>query len=209
MHPRLTVVDHPLAARHLAVLRDERTDSPTFRAVLSDVSMLLLYEALRDLRVTETTVRTPLEDAPARRLADDLVVVAIMRAGLGMVDGALRLVPEARVGHLGVYRDEQALQPVNYYESLPPDLGGSEVVIADPMLATGGSAAHALDVVKGHAPHGIRFVCLVASPEGLARLAESHPDVPVTTATVDDRLDERGYIRPGLGDAGDRLYGTT
>ncbi len=209
MHPRLTVVDHPLAARHLAVLRDAQTDSPTFRAVLSDVSMLLLYEALRDLRVTETTVRTPLEDAPARRLADDIVVVAIMRAGLGMVDGALRLVPEARVGHLGVYRDEEALQPVNYYESLPPKLEGSEVVIADPMLATGGSAAHALDVVKSQSPKAVRFVCMVASPEGLERLAESHPDVPVTTATVDRSLDERGYIRPGLGDAGDRLYGTT
>jgi uracil phosphoribosyltransferase len=209
MHPRLTVVDHPLAARHLAVLRDAGTDSPTFRAVLSDVSMLLLYEALRDLRVTETTVRTPLEDAPARRLADDIVVVAIMRAGLGMVDGALRLVPEARVGHLGVYRDEEALRPVNYYESLPPGLEGSEVVVADPMLATGGSAAHALDVVKAHHPHDMRFVCMVASPEGLERLAESHPDVPVTTAAVDRGLDERGYIRPGLGDAGDRLYGTT
>ncbi len=209
MHPRLTVVDHPLAARHLAVLRDAQTDSPTFRAVLSDVSMLLLYEALRDLRVTETTVRTPLEDAPARRLADDIVVVAIMRAGLGMVDGALRLVPEARVGHLGVYRDEEALRPVNYYESLPPGLEGSEVVIADPMLATGGSAAHALDVVKSHSPKAVRFVCMVASPEGLERLAESHSDVPVTTATVDRCLDERGYIRPGLGDAGDRLYGTT
>ncbi len=209
MHPRLTVVDHPLAARHLAVLRDAQTDSPTFRAVLSDVSMLLLYEALRDLRVTETTVRTPLEDAPARRLADDIVVVAIMRAGLGMVDGALRLVPEARVGHLGVYRDEEALRPVNYYESLPPGLEGSEVVIADPMLATGGSAAHALDVVKSQSPKAVRFVCMVASPEGLERLAESHPDVPVTTATVDRCLDERGYIRPGLGDAGDRLYGTT
>ncbi len=209
MHPRLTVVDHPLAARHLAVLRDAQTDSPTFRAVLSDVSMLLLYEALRDLRVTETTVRTPLEDAPARRLADDIVVVAIMRAGLGMVDGALRLVPEARVGHLGVYRDEEALRPVNYYESLPPGLEGSEVVIADPMLATGGSAAHALVVVKSHSPKAVRFVCMVASPEGLERLAESHPDVPVTTATVDRCLDERGYIRPGLGDAGDRLYGTT
>jgi len=203
------VVDHPLAARHLAVLRDASTDSQTFRAVLSDVSMLLLYEALRDLRVTETSVRTPLEDAPARRLADDIVVVAIMRAGLGMVDGALRLVPEARVGHLGVYRDEEALQPVNYYESLPPHLEGSEVVIADPMLATGGSAAHAFDVVKAHHPQSIRFVCLVAAPEGLQKLADAHPDVPVTTATVDDRLDERGYIRPGLGDAGDRLYGTT
>jgi uracil phosphoribosyltransferase len=209
MHPRLTVVDHPLAARHLAVLRDRATPSPTFRAVLSDVSMLLLYEALRDLRVDDRTVETPLEPAPARRLADDIVVVAIMRAGLGMVDGALRLVPEARVGHLGVYRDEEALQPVNYYESLPPALGGSEVVVVDPMLATGGSAVHALDVVERHGPARTRLVCLVAAPEGLQALATAHPDVPVTVAAVDDKLDERGYIRPGLGDAGDRLFGTT
>ena len=209
MHPRLTVADHPLVARHLAVLRDERTDSATFRHTLSDVAMLLLFESLRDLRVEQCTVRTPLEDAPARRLADDIVLVAIMRAGLGMVDGALRLVPEARVGHLGVYRDEEALRPVDYYESLPPHLGGSEVIVADPMLATGGSAVHALDIVKAQSPARVRLVCLVAAPEGIRALAESHPDVPVTCAAVDDRLDERGYIRPGLGDAGDRLYGTT
>src|SRR3954447_22943244 len=209
IHPRRTVVDHPLAARHLAVLRDKATSSQTFRAVLSDVSMLLLYEGLRDLRVDETTVETPLGPAPARRLADDIVVVAIMRAGLGMVDGALRLVPEARGRHLRVYRDEEALRPVNYYESLPPGLGGSEVVVADPMLATGGSAVHALDVVRRQSPARVRFVCLVAAPEGLAAMASAHPDVPITTAAVDDHLDKRGYILPGLGDAGDRLYGTT
>jgi uracil phosphoribosyltransferase len=209
VHPRLTVVDHPLVSRHLAVLRDQATDSATFRHTLSDVAMLLLYESLRDLRVAEGTVATPLEEAPARRLADDIVVVAIMRAGLGMVDGALRLVPEARVGHLGVYRDEQELRPVNYYESLPPNLGGSEVVVADPMLATGGSAIHALDLVKAQAPARVRMVCLVAAPEGLEALGKAHPEVPVTCAAVDERLDERGYIRPGLGDAGDRLYGTT
>ncbi len=208
-HPRLTVVEHPLAARHLAVLRDRDTPSPTFRATLQDVSVLLLYEALRDLAVVETTVTTPLEEAPARRLAGDIVVVAIMRAGLGMVDGALRVVPEARVGHLGVYRDEEALKPVNYYESLPPRLGGSELIVVDPMLATGGSAVHALDVVKASEPAGLRFVCLVAAPEGLGALAERHPEVPVTCAAIDARLDERGYIRPGLGDAGDRLFGTT
>ena len=154
-------------------------------------------------------VQTPLERTTGRVLARQVTLVPILRAGLGMADGVLKLLPDARLGHLGVYRDEEALQPVNYYESLPPGLGGSEVVIADPMLATGGSAAHALDVVKAHGPHGVRFVCLVAAPEGLERLAQSHPDVPVTTASVDDRLDERGYIRPGLGDAGDRLYGTT
>ncbi len=209
LHPRLTVVDHPLAQRHLAVLRDKRTPSPTFRATLQDVSVVLLYEALRDLRVDVGTVETPLETAPAGRLADDVVVVAIMRAGLGMVDGALRVVPEARVGHIGVYRDEEALKPVNYYESLPPALGGSDLIVVDPMLATGGSAVHALDVVRESGPRNLRFVCLVAAPEGIRALADAHPDVPVTTAAVDDRLDENGYIRPGLGDAGDRLYGTT
>jgi uracil phosphoribosyltransferase len=209
VHPQLHVVEHPLVARHLAVLRDRETDSATFRHTLSDVAMLLLYESLRDLRVREERVATPLEEAPAKRLADDIVVVAIMRAGLGMVDGALRLVPEARVGHLGIYRDEQALSPVGYYESLPPGIAGAEVVVADPMLATGGSAVHALELMKQHGAARMRFTCLVAAPEGLAALAAAHPDVPVTTAAVDDRLDERGYIRPGLGDAGDRLYGTT
>jgi uracil phosphoribosyltransferase len=207
-HPRLTVVEHPLVSRHLAVLRDAATPSPTFRATLSDISMLLLYEALRDLRVDACTVETPLETAPGRRLADDIVVIAIMRAGLGMVDGALRLVPEASVGHLGIYRDDEALVPVGYYQSLPPRLDGAEVVLVDPMLATGGSAIHALDVVRRQRVERVRFVCVVAAPEGLRALAGAHPDVPVFCAAMDRRLDERGYIRPGLGDAGDRLFGT-
>src|SRR5690242_18518651 len=183
MHPRLEVVDHPLVARPLAVLRDRGTPSPTFRATLWAGSGCLLYEALRGLRVDELTVETPLDSATARRRADDIVFVAIMRAGLGMVDGALRLVPEARVGHLGVYRDEEVLQPVNYYESVPPGLQGSEVVVADPMLATGGSAVHALDVIKAAGPARVRFVCLVCSPEGLEKVAQRHPDVPITTAS--------------------------
>jgi uracil phosphoribosyltransferase len=209
LHPRLTVVDHPLAARHLAVLRDAATPSHTFRATLSDISMLVLYEALRDLRVAEWQIDTPLEPTTGVRLADDIVLVAIMRAGLGMVDGALRLVPEARVGHLGIYRDEEALVPVGYYQSLPPRLEGAEVVLVDPMLATGGSAVHAIRLVKEQQVRRVRFVCLVAAPEGLSALAEAHPDVPVFCAAADRELDERCYIRPGLGDAGDRLYGTT
>ena len=204
----VTVVDHPLVARHLSVLRDAATPSADFRRRLSDVSMLLLYEALRDLRVREDTIATPLESTGGMRLADEIVVIAILRAGLGMTDGALRLIPEARVGHLGVFRDEESLQPVGYYESIPPHAEDAEVVVADPMLATGGSAVHALDRIKRDVSGRLRFVCLVAAPEGLKTLQAAHPDVPVWCAAVDRELDERGYIRPGLGDAGDRIFGT-
>ena len=156
----------------------------------------------------EDTIATPLESTGGMRLADEIVVIAILRAGLGMTDGALRLIPEARVGHLGVFRDEESLQPVGYYESIPPHAEDAEVVVADPMLATGGSAVHALDRIKRDVSGRLRFVCLVAAPEGLERLQAAHPDVPVWCAAVDRELDERGYIRPGLGDAGDRIFGT-
>ena len=204
----VTVVEHPLVARHLSVLRDAATPSADFRRRLSDVSMLLLYEALRDLRVREDTIATPLESTGGMRLADEIVVIAILRAGLGMTDGALRLIPEARVGHLGVFRDEESLQPVGYYESIPQHAKDAEVVVADPMLATGGSAVHALERIKRDVSGRLRFVCLVAAPEGLKTLQAAHPDVPVWCAAVDRELDERGYIRPGLGDAGDRIFGT-
>ena len=204
----VTVVDHPLVARHLSVLRDRATPSSDFRRRLSDVSMLLLYEALRDLRVREDEIATPLETTGGMRLVDEIVVISILRAGLGMTDGALRLIPEARVGHLGIYRDEAALQPVGYYESIPRHAATAEIVVADPMLATGGSAVHALERIKQDAVGRLRFVCLVAAPEGLEAMAQAHPDVPIFCAAVDRQLDERGYIRPGLGDAGDRIFGT-
>ena len=204
----VTVVDHPLVARHLSVLRDRATPSSDFRRRLSDVSMLLLYEALRDLRVREAEIATPLETTGGMRLADEIVVVAILRAGLGMTDGALRLIPEARVGHLGIYRDEAALQPVGYYESIPPHSQNAEIVVVDPMLATGGSAVHALERIKRDTSSRLRFVCLVAAPEGLRAVREAHPEVPVWCAAVDRELDERGFIRTGLGDAGDRIFGT-
>ena len=204
----VTVVDHPLVARHLSVLRDRATPSSDFRRRLSDISMLLLYEALRDLRVREDAIETPLETTAGMRLADEIVVIAILRAGLGMTDGALRLIPEARVGHLGLYRDEESLQPVGYYESVPRHAADAEIVVADPMLATGGSAVHALNRIKRDAGERLRFVCLVAAPEGLDAMREAHPDVPIFCAAVDRQLDERGYIRPGLGDAGDRIFGT-
>jgi uracil phosphoribosyltransferase len=204
----VTVVDHPLVARHLSVLRDRATPSSDFRRRMSDVAMLLLYEALRDLRVREDQIATPLETTGGMRLVDEIVVIAILRAGLGMTDGALRLIPEARVGHLGIYRDEEALQPVGYYESIPSHADTAEIVVADPMLATGGSAVHALQRIKRDASGRLRFVCLVAAPEGLRALRVAHPEVPVWCAAIDRELDERGFIRPGLGDAGDRIFGT-
>ena len=204
----VTIVDHPLVARHLSVLRDRATPSSDFRRRLSDISMLLLFEALRDLRVREDRIDTPLEQTGGMRLADEIVVIAILRAGLGMTDGALRLIPEARVGHLGLYRDEESLQPVGYYESVPRHATDAEVIVVDPMLATGGSAVSALDRLKEDRVGRLRFVCLVAAPEGLAAVREKHPEVPVFCAAVDRELDERGYIRPGLGDAGDRIFGT-
>jgi uracil phosphoribosyltransferase len=204
----VTIVDHPLVARHLSVLRDRATPSSDFRRRLSDISMLLLYEALRDLRVREDRIDTPLEQTGGMRLADEIVVIAILRAGLGMTDGALRLIPEARVGHLGLYRDEESLRPVGYYESVPDHAADAEVIVVDPMLATGGSAVAAFDRLKREVAGRMRFVCLVAAPEGLQAMGEAHPEVPIWCAAVDRQLDERGYIRPGLGDAGDRIFGT-
>jgi uracil phosphoribosyltransferase len=204
----VTVVDHPLVARHLSVLRDRETPAGVFRQRLSEAAMLIGYEALRDLRVAETPIHTPLEPAVGARLADDIVVIAILRAGLGMVDGFLGLITEARVGHLGIYRDEEVLEPVGYYEKIPEHGPDAEVVLVDPMLATGGSAVHALDRLKERGARHLRFVCLVAAPEGLEGVRTRHPDVPVFCAAIDRELDGRGYIRPGLGDAGDRLYGT-
>jgi uracil phosphoribosyltransferase len=206
--PGVTVVDHPLVARHLSVLRDRATPSSDFRRRLSDISMLLLFEALRDLRVREDAIETPLETTAGMRLADEIVIIAILRAGLGMTDGALRLIPEARVGHLGLYRDEESLQPVGYYESIPRHAEDAEVIVVDPMLATGGSACSALERLKRDGAGRLSFVCLVAAPEGLQAVAEAHPDVPVFCAAIDRELDGRGYIRPGLGDAGDRIFGT-
>ena len=204
----VTIVDHPLVARHLSVLRDRTTPSNVFREALAEVATFLGYEALRDLRTHEEDVETPLEVTPGVRLADDIIVIAILRAGLGMVEGFLRLVPEARVGHLGIYRDEESAQPIGYYESLPDHDPEAEFVLVDPMLATGGSAVHALDRLREAGARRVRFVCLVAAPEGVAAIQAAHPGVPIVCATVDRELDDRAYIRPGLGDAGDRLFGT-
>ncbi len=204
----VTVVDHPLVARHLSVLRDRRTPSAAFRAALAEAATCLGYEALRDLALDREDVETPLETTAGARLADEIVVVAILRAGLGMVEGFLRLVPEARVGHLGIYRDEVSTEPVGYYELLPEQVPSAEVVLVDPMLATGGSAVHALTRLRQAGAERIRFVCLVAAPEGVRALRAEHPGVPIVCATLDRGLDADAFIRPGLGDAGDRLFGT-
>ena len=204
----VTVVDHVLLRRLLTILRDRDTPHGGFRETLDDAAMILAYEAMRSLRTNEHDVETPLETAAGVSLADEIVIVAILRAGLGLVDGFLRLVPDARVGHLGMYRDEEALRPVGYYENIPSGVADAEVFVVDPMLATGGSATQAIARLKRAGARRIHFTCLVAAPEGVAALREAHPDVDIVTAAVDRCLDGNGYIRPGLGDAGDRIFGT-
>ncbi len=204
----VTVADHVLLRRLVSILRDRGTPHGVFRQTLDDAAMILAYEAMRGLRADEYEVQTPLETANAVRLVDEVVLVAILRAGLGLVDGFLRLVPDARVGHLGMYRDEEALRPVGYYENIPSGVADAEVFVVDPMLATGGSATQAIARLKRAGAQRIMFVCLVAAPEGVKALREAHPEVPILTAALDRELDENGYIRPGLGDAGDRIFGT-
>ena len=205
----LTVVDHPLLQRAVTRLRDRATTHGEFRQTLNDAASILAYEALRSLPVEPVTVRTPLEETAGVRLAREVVVVPVLRAGLGLVDGFVRFVPEARVGHLGMYRDEQTHDPVDYYSNVPTHVRDARVFVVDPMLATGGSAAGAINHLKRRGATDLTFVCLVAAPEGVARLAEYHPDVDVFTAALDRELDENAFIRPGLGDAGDRIFGTT
>jgi uracil phosphoribosyltransferase len=204
----VTVVDHVLLRRLVSILRDRETPHGVFRQTLDDAAMILAYEAMRGLRPVEHELQTPLEPATGVRLADEVVLVAILRAGLGLVDGFLRLVPDARVGHLGMYRDEEALRPVGYYENIPSGVADAEVFVVDPMLATGGSSTQAIARLKRAGAQRITFVCLVAAPEGVKALQSAHPEVPILTAALDRELDDNGYIRPGLGDAGDRIFGT-
>jgi uracil phosphoribosyltransferase len=208
MAQRLVVVEHPVLADRLTVMRDRDTGHGEFRQALFEASAILAVEAARDLPVTPVEVDTPLERAPGSRLPTEITIVPVLRAGLGMVDGFLRLLPGARVGHVGVYRDEEEHRPVDYYERLPPGLADSHVFVVDPMLATGGSAVHAVDRLRSAGARQVALVCLVVAPEGLAAMEEHHPDVPIWTAAVDRELDGNAYIRPGLGDAGDRVFGT-
>ena len=207
----LTVVDHPLIEHKLSLLRDERTAGRRFRELVDEITTLVAFRATEslDLDSEQVDFRTPLEAMRARRIREDrLVVVPILRAGLGMVDGVLRLVPGARAGHLGFYRNEETLQPVRYYGKLPPVPRRFSFLLVDPMLGTGGTAAASIADLKGRGIARIAFMCLVAAPEGASRVAGEHPDVPIYAAALDRRLNERGYIVPGLGDAGDRLFGT-
>ena len=207
--PNLTVLDHPLIRHKLTVLRDHRTSKKKFKELVDEIAMLMAYEVTKDLPMQEVEIETPLERTTQWRLrGKKLAVVPILRAGLGMVEGVLRLMPSARVGHVGLYRDHDTLQPVEYYFKIPADPGSRDFIVLDPMLATGGSAAAAVAALKQRGAQRIQFMCLVAAPEGVRRMLEAHPDVPVYTAALDRELDEQGYIRPGLGDAGDRLFGT-
>lgn len=205
----LTLVDHPLIQHKLSVLRDRHTTVRDFRALCSEISALMAFDAMRDLPLEEVTVETPIATATARRLAGKkLAVVAILRAGLIMADGILGLVPSARVGHIGLYRDEATLRPVQYFVKLPSDVAEREVFVLDPMLATGGSAVAALTLLRERGVANPRLLCILGAPEGVAAVQAAHPDVEIILAALDERLDERGFIVPGLGDAGDRIYGT-
>ena len=207
-YKNLTILNHPLIQQKLFYLRDKRTNNLNFRTMLNEISGLMVYEVTRNLPLRERELETPLEKATGYVLAKEVTLIPILRAGLGMSDGILRLIPHARVGHLGLYRDKQTMLPVEYYRKFPEDIADTEIIVIDPMLATGGSASAALDFVKSTGGKSITFVCLVASPEGVLHLEKTHPDIPIFTAALDRELNEHKYILPGLGDAGDRIYGT-
>jgi len=205
----LKIVDHPLVQHKLTLMRKESTSTAVFRQLLREISMLLAYEITRDLEKTMVTVRTPLEEMQAESLAGKkLALISILRAGNGLLDGVLELVPSARVGFIGLYRDEEKLRPVEYYFKVPDDLGNRLVIVLDPMLATGHSASAAVTRIKEAGATNIKFLCLVAAPEGVDVMQEHHPDITIVTAALDRCLNEIGYIMPGLGDAGDRMFGT-
>lgn len=209
MTQNVHIVDHPLIRHKLTIMRRKETSTNEFRDLLREVSMLMGYELLRDLPTEEVEIDTPLERMKGQMLAGKkLCLISILRAGNGLLDGLLELVPSARVGHIGLYRDPETLIPVEYYLKFPEDLGTRQSIIVDPMLATGHSAVAAIDRVKDQDATDIKFLCLIASPEGIATVQEAHPDVPIYTAAIDRELNDHGYILPGIGDAGDRIFGT-
>lgn len=203
----VVVVDHPLIQHKMSIIRDYRTGTKEFREALNEISGLITYEISRNFETKEARVTTPIQETTVRVLRKDVVIVPILRAGLGMVDGIHNMIPNAKIGHVGLYRDETSLQPVEYYAKFP-DLPQATVLVVDPMLATGGSASFAVSAVKKRGAKDIRYVGLVGCPEGVARLQQDHPDVDIYLAAMDERLNEVGYIVPGLGDCGDRLFGT-
>jgi uracil phosphoribosyltransferase len=205
----LTVVDHPLVLHKLTLMRDKKTPSAVFRQLLHEISLLLCYEVSRDLPLSTQTIETPLAEMEAPILkGKKLVIVSILRAGNGLLEGMLDLIPSARVGHIGLYRDPKTLQPVEYYFKVPDDIAERRVIVVDPMLATGNSVSYAIKRLKEKGARDIRLVCLLSAPEGIRHVSGAHPDVPIYTAAVDSHLNDHGYIVPGLGDAGDRMFGT-
>lgn len=205
----ITIFDHPLIQHKLAILRDRSTGSKQFRELVSEIAMLMCYEATRDLELTDVEIETPMCKTQAKKLAGrKLAFVPILRAGCGMLDAMLEMVPAAKVGHIGLYRDEETHQPVEYYNKLPSDVNERDVFVLDPMLATGGSAVDAITMIKKKNPRSIKFMCIIAAPEGIDALCEAHPDVQIYCAAKDSHLNENCYIIPGLGDAGDRIFGT-
>ncbi len=209
MENQIFIMHHPLIQHKLTFLRDKNTGSRDFRQLVGEIAMLLCYEATRDLPLEDTTVETPVGVAKTKVIAGrKLAFIPILRAGLGMVDGVLSLVPAAKVGHIGLYRDPKTLKPVEYYSKLPHDIDQREVIVLDPMLATGGSSIDAVSIIKRKHPKCIKFMCIIAAPEGIRAFSAVHPDVQLYCAAVDDHLNEQGYIVPGLGDAGDRIFGT-
>ena len=207
-YPNVIVIDHPVVQTKLTELRDRSADHRTFRTLLNQIASLMVYEVTRDWPSEPRTIDTPMEKMEGRKLSRRVTLVPILRAGLGMSDGVLRILPDARLGHLGVYRDEKTLEPVSYYQKLPPDIAQTEVLLIDPMLATGGSGSAAVSFLKKAGVKSMRFVCLVAAPEGIKALHEHHPEVQIYCAAIDRQLNAKGYILPGLGDAGDRIFGT-
>jgi len=204
----VSVIDHPIVLRYLTFLRDKNTSTALFRRSMSNIGVILAYHSLSDLPLNETIIETPIQKTKGYVPGADVVVIPILRAGLSLVDGIINFMPEAKVGHVGVYRNEETLEPVNYYDNLPNGIENAYNLVVDPMLATGGSGSHAIKFLKENGANNIRFVCLIAAPEGIKRLQTDHPDVPIITAAIDERLNENAYIIPGLGDAGDRYFGT-
>lgn len=206
---KVTVMDHPLIQHKIGIIRKTETGSKDFRQLISEIAMLMCYEATRDLKLHDVKIKTPICETTVKELqGKKLAIVPILRAGLGMVDGMLEMIPAAKVGHIGLYRDPDTLNPVEYYSKLPQDCADREVFVVDPMLATGGSSVAAIDLLKEKGVKNIRFICIIAAPEGVEKMREAHPDVDIYIGDLDEYLNEHGYIVPGLGDAGDRIFGT-